>query len=184
MRASKYLGASLALALLIGGAVTLTGAQDASAPHSTQNAQAEAPPNAYRLDYTLTELQAGKKVDARQYSVNIGAEGRERAMGRIQIGTRVPVSTKADGTVDYLSVQTTISGTLYMRDGVQVLDTVCDVSSVAPDKTGFGGHPILRTLTINNSTPLVEGKPVLVGTADDPNSDREFQLEVKVTELK
>ncbi len=37
---------------------------------------------------------------------------------------------------------------------------------------------------MNNVTPLVEGKPLLVGTADDPNSNREFQLEVTVTELK
>ncbi|HXA78685.1 MAG TPA: hypothetical protein VNV41_16240, partial [Candidatus Acidoferrales bacterium] len=65
-----------------------------------------------------------------------------------------------------------------------VLETNCDVSSVAPDEAKVDGRPILRTLFIRNETPVVVGKAVTVATADDPNSKRKFQLEVTVTEIK
>jgi hypothetical protein len=31
---------------------------------------------------------------------------------------------------------------------------------------------------------LVVGKPIVIGSVDDPNSNRQFQLEVTVTKLK
>jgi hypothetical protein len=81
-------------------------------------------------------------------------------------------------------VGTTISGSVSSRDGAQILDTYCDVTSVVPDEGKVDGRPVLRSLSITDETPIVEGKPMLLGTADDPNSKREFQLEVTVTQQK
>jgi hypothetical protein len=44
--------------------------------------------------------------------------------------------------------------------------------------------PIVRQIKISGSTLLVVAKPILIGSMDDPNSKRQFQLEVTVTKLK
>ena len=44
--------------------------------------------------------------------------------------------------------------------------------------------PILRQLKIDASTVAVLGKPIVIGSVDDPNSKRQFQLEVTVTKLR
>jgi len=46
------------------------------------------------------------------------------------------------------------------------------------------GHPVIRQLKINASTLALLGKPMIIGSVDDPNSKRQFQLEVTVTKLK
>jgi hypothetical protein len=43
---------------------------------------------------------------------------------------------------------------------------------------------VLRQLNINASTLAVLGKPMILGSVDDPNSKRQFQLEVTVTKLR
>jgi hypothetical protein len=180
------LAAASMAALFFCVAIASAPAQDAAPPKGEATPQAQTPPRSYRLDYMLTELEDGKKIDSRQYSISVGGgtpSGRPW-QGQVQIGTRVPVVMKSDGTIQYVDVGTKINGFISMRDGAQVLDTDCDVSSVAPDEAKVDGRPILRTLTIRNETPVVVGKAVTVGTADDPNSKRKFQLEVTVMEIK
>ena len=45
-------------------------------------------------------------------------------------------------------------------------------------------HPLLRQLKIGGSTLVLLGKPMVIGVADDPNSKRQFELEVTVTKLR
>ena len=44
--------------------------------------------------------------------------------------------------------------------------------------------PVVRQIKINGSTLLVVGKPIMIGSVDDPNSKRQFQLEVTITKLR
>jgi hypothetical protein len=44
--------------------------------------------------------------------------------------------------------------------------------------------PVVRQIKINGDTLLVLGKPIVIGSVDDPNSNKQFQLEVTVTKLK
>ncbi len=44
--------------------------------------------------------------------------------------------------------------------------------------------PVVRQIKISGDTLLVVGKPIVIGSVDDPNSKRQFQLEVTVTKLK
>ena len=186
MRSLTMLVTVVAAALMIGASGMATSAQDATSSKTTSAPQAEMPPHAFRLDYTLPEMEGAKKIDSRQYSLNVGGGGPNGRpwTGQLQIGNRVPAGTKTDGTAQYLDVGTRINGSINTRDGVRVLDTYCDVTSVVPDEAKVDGRPVLRTLTISNSTPITEGKSMLVGIVDDPNSSREFQLAVTVAELK
>lgn len=187
MRRMTVCIALMAVALMIGAAAAMPApGQDGASPKTAAAPQAEIPPHAFRLDYTLVETEGAKKIDSRQYSLNVGGGGQNGRSwsGQVQIGNRVPAGTKTDGTAQYLDVGTRINGSISTRDGVRVLDTYCDVTSVVPDQAKVDGRPVLRTLTISNSAPITEGKSALVGIADDPNSNRGFQLEVTVTELK
>ena len=44
--------------------------------------------------------------------------------------------------------------------------------------------PVVREIKINGDTLLVVGKPIVIGSVDDPNSKKQFQLEVTATKLK
>jgi hypothetical protein len=43
---------------------------------------------------------------------------------------------------------------------------------------------VIRQLKIGGSTLVVVGKPMVLGIVDDPNSKRQFQLEVTMTKLR
>jgi len=43
---------------------------------------------------------------------------------------------------------------------------------------------VVRQIKISGDTLLIIGKPILIGSVDDPNSRRQFQLEVTVTKLR
>ena len=45
-------------------------------------------------------------------------------------------------------------------------------------------NPVVRQIKIDGSTVVVPGKPIVIGSADDPTSNRQFQLEVTVTKLR
>ena len=179
MSTRKLYVAIFIAALLANGSVAQTAQQDSSS--KSPSTQMQQPVHPYRLDFSLIELDGGKTVDSRQYSLNLslGQPG-----GRIQIGNRVPVGTKNDGSFQYIDVGTTIGASLNERGGDLALNGYCEVTSVAPGQDTSNAHPILRTLQINTNGPVTEGKRTILGVADDPDSKRQFELDVTVTELK
>ncbi len=149
------------------------------------------PVQPYRLDFSFNEVADGKNVNTRHYSMDITAgESNE-----IKIGVRVPVATSTSNPnnqdlintqFQYLDVGTNIwaqlreHGTelmLAVRSEVSNLDTSNDVERV-------GRLPIVRQIKISGTTLLATGQPILIGSMDDPNSKRQFQLEVTVTKLR
>ena len=73
-------------------AVTLcSGLKLAQAQDSAPKAE-EKPVHAYRLDFSLNELEGDKKINSRHYSINLDVPGDRQD---IKIGTRVPVATSS-----------------------------------------------------------------------------------------
>jgi hypothetical protein len=138
----------------------------------------EKPVHAYRLDFSVRELEEGKTINTRQYSLNLNADD----SNEIKIGTRVPVES-GQGQYQYMDVGTSIWCRIGERpDGIPV-SVKAEISNFAiPDHES--GHPVIRQLKINASTLALLGKPMIIGSVDDPNSKRQFQLEVTVTKLK
>jgi hypothetical protein len=139
----------------------------------------EQPPNAYRMDFSMNELEDSKRINSRRYSMNLNAGD----ANQIKIGTRVPIEYK-QGEFQYLDVGTTIFCRLKERGGDVSLEVRSEVSNFATADQGPGPHPALRQFTINGSTVAVVGRPIIIGSVDDPNSKRQFQLEVTVSKLK
>jgi hypothetical protein len=140
--------------------------------------KADKPVHAYRLDFSVKELEDGKTINTRQYSLNLNADD----ANEIKIGTRVPVET-GQGNFQYIDVGTNIWCRIGERpDGIS-LSVRAEISNFAiPDQAS--GHPVIRQLKINASTLALLGKAMTVGAVDDPNSKRQFQLEVTVSKLK
>jgi hypothetical protein len=185
------------MAIILGCAIvsgaSRTSAQDAggakgprtdNAAEGTSKAQPEGKAlEEYRLDFSINELEDGKKINSRQYSTNVtGDDGED-----IKIGTRVPVEAK-EGTFEYLDVGTSIFAQVRSyRGGPNYLVVKADFSNFAvPDlsQDKRESHPLVRQLKIGGSLPLPSTKTTTIWTADDPNSKRQFQLEVTVTKLR
>jgi len=152
------------------------------------------PPVAYHLDFSLNELEDGKKINTRQYSMNVLAvqSGPRLPIGYekdLKIGTRVPVEMD-QGKMEYLEIGTSIRCQLFGDEtGLISLDARADVSNLVPrnEKDQYmpaGRNPILRQLQIQSSGTVTLGKPMSLGTVDDPDSKRQFQLEVTVTKMR
>jgi hypothetical protein len=139
------------------------------------------PLEAYNLDFSINELEDGKKINSRQYSLKLTTND----SNEIKIGTRVPVEAK-EGEFQYLDVGTNISAQLRGNREQTLLVVRAEVSNFAIPEQGEkrDPHPALRQLKISGSTLLPLSRPMVMDSVDDPNSKRTFQLEVTVTKLK
>jgi len=152
--------------------------------HAATEAKTEAASkivNSYRLDFAVNEIEDGRKINTRQYSVNINSDD----ANTVKIGTRVPVESK-EGQFQYIDVGTNIWSRLKEHPNGLLLEVRSEISNFAlPDQaTRTNSMPLLRQVQINASTLAVLGKPMVLGVVDDPNSKRQFQLEVTVTRQK
>ena len=170
-------------------------AQDeAKKDESKKEASAQAPKvqpvQPYRLDFSFNELVDGKIVNARHYSTNLTAP----ESNEIKIGTRVPVQSggPVGGTniqYQYIDIGTNIWAQLREHGDELVLVVRSEVSNLdlsndAEHSGGLGLPPVVRQIKISGSTLLVAGRPILIGSMDDPNSKRQFQLEVTATKVR
>lgn len=139
----------------------------------------------YRLTYTMTEKDGGKTIGMQHFSV-IVASG---SMSVLKQGSRIPVTTTAsttgpnEVTYTYLDLGQEIQASLdgYL-DGVRLRTKVVQ-SSVAEEKSSIGtGVPIIRQTTLEGTSTLVQGKPLVLGSLDIPGSTRQQEIEV-VSEL-
>jgi hypothetical protein len=177
---------ALVASLTLGPAAIRVRAQDSALPKTA--AEAAEPGHSYRLDFTLNEIEDGKKINSRQYAMNLNSSDQSE----LKIGTRVPVEVK-QSEIQYLDVGTSIWCRLRDRGSRDVswlgndvmLNVRAELSNFAiPDQQGQSMRPAIRQMKIDSSAIATVSKGMVIGTVDDPNSKRQFQLEVMVTKLK
>jgi hypothetical protein len=144
----------------------------------------------YRLDYSFNEVADGKIVNTRHYSMNLTSGN----SNEIKIGTRVPVAVASSPSAptsmqyQYLDVGTSIWSQLREHSDELTLAVRAEVSNLDVGTSAPGGTlalpPVVRQIKIDGETLLVVGKPIVIGSVDDPNSKRQFQLEVTITKLR
>jgi hypothetical protein len=175
---------AVTLILMVTGGVGKAPGQ--KAPSAKAAPETDRVTHSYRLDFSVSEVEDGKKINSRQYSLNLNAGD----ANEVKIGTRVPFE-QAQGQYTYIDVGTNIWCRL--RDHADItslsnevaLNVRSEISNFAvPEQQGQSVRPMLRQLKIDASTVAVPGKPVVVGSVDDPGSKRQFQLEVTVTKLR
>jgi hypothetical protein len=102
---------------------------------------------------------------------------------RIKIGTRVPSGPDVPG--QFLDVGTKINCRLIESGSDLEIDVDSEFSNFfSTPNQEHAGKPIVREISISGNTLVTSGKVITIGVVDDPNSDRQFQLEVTVTKLR
>jgi hypothetical protein len=149
------------------------------------------PVHAYRVDFSITELADGKKVNARHYSMV--ANSGPPPWSSLKIGTKIPVATESYSNAStslinkqfqYLDVGTNIDCEVREQGEDLLLDVRSDFSNLSSDDDQRTHQPIIRQIKINGRTITPPGKAVVIGAVDDPTSNRQYQLEAVVTKLK
>jgi type II secretory pathway component GspD/PulD (secretin) len=141
----------------------------------------------YRLTYTLTEIDGGKSTGAQHVSLVViaGAKSvlKEGARVPIVTGTLEAGSATPNTQVQYLDVGLNIDASLEEYAGGVRLHSKIEQSNVAEEKSGMGAQdPVIRQTMLEGTSPLIEGKPLILGTLDLPGSTRHQEVAV-VSEL-
>jgi len=137
------------------------------------------PRKVYRLTYTFTDVGGGKRGASQQYTL-IAVQG-ERS--QLVEGVKVPIVTgsysheggTAESQTQFEDVGLKIESTV---EGAR-LHTHIERSSVSEEKSGVGPEdPIIRQTALNGMTILTQGKPVVLGSLEFPDSARREEIAV------
>jgi type II secretory pathway component GspD/PulD (secretin) len=141
----------------------------------------------YRLTYTITDSDSGKRIGTQHFTLVIASGGKTD----LKQGSKIPIVTGATKTgettqhseVQYVDVGLEIEASLdAYSDGVRLRSKLAQ-SSVAEEKSGVGMEdPVIRETTLEGTSTLVQGKPLVLGSLDIPGSTRHQEVEV-VSEL-
>jgi hypothetical protein len=167
------------------GAISLRGSAEEIALAQKILADLDKTKKIYRLTYTVTEKDSGKVIGVQHFSMIIASGTRTdfKQGSRVPVATRSPISESTPSEVTYLDVGQEIDASLdgYL-DGVRLRTKVVQ-SSVAEDKSLVGTQtPVIRQTTLEGTSTLVQGKPLVLGSLDVPGSTRHQEVEV-VSEL-
>jgi hypothetical protein len=138
----------------------------------------------YRLTYTITDMESGKRAAPQRFSI-IVASGTKTDLKQgskvpIVIGTYAetgPASQNSQVQYQDIGFEIEVSLNTYL-DGVRLLTKIGE-SSVAEEKSGVGAQdPIFRQTTLEGTSTLVLGKPLVLGSLDIPGTTRRQEVDV------
>jgi len=174
------------------GVPSIARSQDEGKTPPAAATEKPAHPSVYRLEFTVREVEDGKVLNSRIYTMS--AENDHRVS--IRVGNRVPYVTgyapKEGGTTvgtqfQYYDVGTNLDCRLHEHEGYILLEGVgVDISSVVRGPEGASGtpNPVVRSARASVDVAVVPGKPTMVTTLDDVSSNRRYEVEVTATKVK
>jgi hypothetical protein len=184
------------LTLMVFSTARLSAQEDSQAPPAPpekqeQTSRSEAKiANFYHLDFTLSEVEDGKKTNARTYSMlaQVGT------LNKLRVGARVPVVTSSSTMnpsnnfqFQYLDVGMSIDCRPQEQQGLLFLGVTLDSSNFTPPpalSSSAPGQPIIHQMRADVNPLVTPGKPTVIATMDDPSSNRQYRLEVVATKVK
>lgn len=150
------------------------------------SAAESSPKSAYRLEFKIFELENGKRINERDFTLMTNAE-HNATPSSLRIGTRVPISSPGEKP-NYLDVGVNIWTNLRPQAEKLAGSIRMEVTSLVPPEQGTeqrsASPPVLRNSSFNLETVLVPGKPQLLSSIDDVNSKKRVQVEVVATRME
>ena len=153
------------------------------------------PRKTFRLVYTITELDADKSISTQHLSTVV-VTGQHSTMKE---GNKVPVATGSYSNGDAASdksagVQTQFtyldvgmnfdSSVEEVANGVR-LQSKIELSSLGqPSNIAGVTEPVVRQTVLEGTSFLTLGKPIMLGSADVPNSTHHFDIAVVLEPIK
>ena len=145
-----------------------------------QESKPQKPIIAYRLEFNVREVENGKRLNSRNYMI-MAEEG---AYARMRVGSRVPYQT-ADKQYQYSNVGMNIDCRPHEHEDGVALDLTVEFSSMAPpSETTPSYNPVFRSNRSEVQTVVALGKPTLVTSLDDVESNRRYEIEVTAAKVK
>jgi hypothetical protein len=141
----------------------------------------------YKVAMSIYELQEGKRINQRDYSLLVEAD--DRSGNKLKIGTKTPLSVDSD-KITYADVGFEMECSLVETQNNKVLLRFdLNVSSFAipeqnTDPRTAGLRPVLRGVTQRFRAALTPGKPQIVTSVDDVNSNKRMQVEITATKIE
>ena len=170
-------------------AISISGTPDAIASAQKLIAELDRPKKSYRLNFTLTESEGGKRIGVQHTGMVVTAGQRTT----LKNGSKVPVATGSYSTTGatmqtqftYLDVGINIDATLNETAGGAQLKCKVEQSSIGEEKA-MGGvqEPIVRQSVVEGVSLLQMGKPEVVGSLDISGSTRHLDIEVVMEPVK
>lgn len=142
--------------------------------------QTEAPkppetPKGYQLDFVVKELEDGKVINSRDYSMMVGAQS---GLGSIRAGNKIPVQTKSPPSTEftYLDVGVNIDchGVMEVQGKLNLVVTA-DITSVISDSST---RPLIRSTKWSGGVVVPFRKSTVLFSSDDTTSKKRIQLEL------
>ena len=166
-------------------AITVRGTPENLATAQKLIADLDRPRKVYRLTYTITDLDGGKRIGSQKFTLLV-ASG-ERSI--FKQGSRVPIVTgtiegQPQGTqVQYQDVGLSIEARVGGSPDALHLQTKIEQSSLAEEKpVASAQDPVFRQSALDESSVLSQGTPLVLGSLDLPGTTRRQEIEV-VAEL-
>ena len=149
------------------------------------------PHKAYRLAYTITELDADKIVSTQHMSM-VAVIGQHTS---VKEGDKVPLATgsyAAGSAVSgvqtqftYIDVGMNFDATIEQQGEGVSLKSKVEQSSVGPSNTIAGvQEPVIRQTVLEGYSILTLNKPVMLGSIDVPTTTRRFDIAVVLEPIK
>jgi len=148
------------------------------------------PRKTYRLTYTITEIDDGKRTGTQHFSMVL-VSGQRTTMKE---GSKIPVAT---GTVSETGSPSTQTQFTYLDIGLNFdatldesvngvrLRSKAEQSSLGTDKIIAGvNEPVVRQAVLEGTSILTPGKPLILGSLDIPDSTRRMDIEVVMDVVK
>ncbi len=169
--------------------ISLSGAPEEIALGKKLIEELDRPKKSYRLNFTLTESEGGKKIGVQRTGMVV--VGGQRTT--LKNGSKVPVATGSYSNTGpsvqtqftYLDVGINIDVTLNEMAGGGQLKCKVEQSSIGEEKT-MGGvqEPIVRQSVMEGVSLLQMGKPEVIGSLDITGSTRHLDIEVVMEPIK
>ncbi|HWG18023.1 MAG TPA: hypothetical protein VN678_09185 [Acidobacteriaceae bacterium] len=148
------------------------------------------PKKAWRLTYTITEMDGDKRLGSQHYTMDL-VDGQRTDL---QEGSRVPIatgsyssgssSTAVQTQFTYTDVGITFEATLSPQgSGARLLSSI-EQSGVAEANAGAPPSAVItRHSSLKGSYLLGLGKPLVLGTMDMPGSTHHLEIEALIEPL-
>ncbi len=170
--------------LLLTAAFALSMAVPALPVLGQTSASTDKPAHTYRLLYTVTESDAGKRLGVQHFAMTV-VSGQRASMKE---GSKIPVVTggytqagtpqQGQYQITYIDVGLNLDATLSDgNDGLQLKATV-EQSGMLDPVDSITKDPVIRQSRLDNSCLLKVGTPVVLGSLDVPGSTRHLDIEV------
>ena len=139
-------------------------------------------PKYYHLDFVVKELESGKIINARSYSMTISTG--DTGGFSIRTGNKVPVPAGSTGSFTYVDVGVNIDCRLAKEVQDQLALYVAAEISNAATEPPASNPPLIRQTKWSSNVIVPIRKPTTIFSSDDPTTKRQMQLELAAIPIK